>query len=84
MEEKIDKRHENSGKQIDQRMKAFLIYEYLLYHSDKDNVVKVETLRKHLKELGISSERRSIYKDTAHKRQFNSWSEARNHGGANS
>ena len=63
MEEKIDKRHENSGKQVDQRMKAFLIYEYLLYHSDENNVVTNKRLRDHLKGLGISSERRSVCKD---------------------
>ena len=34
MAEKVDKRKENSGKKKDQKMKPFLVYDYLMRESD--------------------------------------------------
>ena len=51
------------GKQIDQKMKPYLVYEYLMKHSDEDNVVPTSELVAYLQEIGISAERRSIYRD---------------------
>ena len=51
------------GKKADQRMKPYLIYEYLMRNSDVNHVVKQKELKAYLEEFGISAERRSIYKD---------------------
>ena len=51
------------GKKADQRMKAYLIYEYLMRNSDINHVVSAKELKAYLEEFGISAERRSIYKD---------------------
>lgn len=52
-----------SGKQFDQKMKPYLVYQYLMKHSDEDNVVPTSELVAYLQEIGISAERRSIYRD---------------------
>lgn len=51
-----------SGKQFDQKMKPYLVYQYLMKHSDEDNVVPTSELVAYLQEIGISAERRSIYR----------------------
>ena len=51
------------GKKADQRMKPYLIYEYLMRNSDVNHVVRAKELKAYLEEFGISAERRSIYKD---------------------
>ena len=51
------------GKQKDQKMKPYLVYEYLMRYSDANHVVSANELVGYLQECGISAERRSIYKD---------------------
>ena len=51
------------GKQSDQKMKPYLVYEYLMRYSDANHVVAANELVGYLQECGISAERRSIYKD---------------------
>lgn len=51
------------GKKTDQKMKPYLVYEYLMRYSDANNVVSANQIVGYLQECGISAERRSIYKD---------------------
>ena len=51
------------GKQSDQKMKPYLVYEYLMRYSDANHVVSASEIVGYLQECGISAERRSIYKD---------------------
>ena len=53
----------NRGKKTDQKMKPYLVYEYLMRYSDANHVVSANELVGYLQECGISAERRSIYKD---------------------
>lgn len=62
-EKKIGKGNENSGRKYDQKMKPFLVYHYLMRHSDENNVVKTDDVLDFLRSCEISAERRSIYKD---------------------
>ena len=55
---------EGHGKKNDQKMKPYLVYEYLMRYSDASHVVKASELVGYLQECGISAERRSVYKDT--------------------
>ena len=52
------------GKQSDQKMKPYLVYEYLMRYSDANHVVSANELVGYLQECGISVERCSIYKST--------------------
>ena len=51
------------GRQYDQKLKPFLVYQYLLKHSDEDHAVSASEIVGYLQEVGISAERRSIYQD---------------------
>ena len=52
------------GRKHNQRMKHFLVLQYLLEHSDENHHVKTEDIVEYLKEeCGIYTERRSVYKD---------------------
>ena len=64
MEEKSNNR-QNSGRKYNQKMKPYLILQYLLHRTDKNHVVTaMELAEDYLKEeCGISAERRSIYND---------------------
>ena len=66
--------NKNSGKQPYQRLKPYIIYDYLMHNSDEAHTIKITSERKdnpeedksiqtYLETLGISSERRSVYKD---------------------
>ena len=50
------------GKQSDQKMKPYLVYEYLMRFSDANHVVSASELVGYLEECGFTAERRSIYK----------------------
>lgn len=64
MAEKEDKRHENSGRKYDQKMKPFLVYQYLLRETDEEHFASTKEIVGYLQEnFGISAERRSIYRD---------------------
>ena len=54
---------EGKGRKVDQKMKPYLVYEYLMRTSDASHVVTVNEIVGYLQECGISAERRSIYKD---------------------
>ena len=53
------------GKQSGQKMKPYLVYEYLMRYSDESHVISANELVGYLQECGILAERRSIYKDIA-------------------
>ena len=57
------KKKAQHGKKPDQKMKPFLVYEYLMRNSDENNIVKTEKIADYLHSCEISAERRSIYKD---------------------
>ncbi len=64
MAEKKDMRSENSGRKYDQKMKPFLVYQYLMCETDEEHFVSAQDIVEYLKEnFGISAERRSIYRD---------------------
>ena len=55
---------ENSGRKSHQKMKPYLVYQYLLRNTDENHVVSAEQIVGFLQETcGIEAERRSIYKD---------------------
>ena len=51
------------GRKGDQKMKPYLVYDYLMKFSDENHVVSASEISGYLEEFGISAERRSIYKD---------------------
>lgn len=51
------------GRKEHQKMKPYLVYQYLLRNSDENHVVTAPEVVGYLQELGIYAERRSIYKD---------------------
>lgn len=51
------------GKKFDQKMKPYLVLQYLMKHSDENNPRNSKEIIAYLKECGIEAERRSIYKD---------------------
>lgn len=51
------------GRQTNQKLKAYVILQYLLKYSDENHVATAFDLIEFLNEMGISAERRSIYKD---------------------
>ena len=55
-----DKGH---GKKKNQKLKAYLVLQFLMRHSDENNTVSAEDIVAHLMECGIYAERRSIYRD---------------------
>ena len=64
MAEKEDRRHINSGRKYDQKMKPFLVYEYLMRMTDDKHFATTYEIEEYLKEnFDISAERRSIYRD---------------------
>ena len=63
-EKKVDKRHDNSGRKYDQKMKPFLVYQYLMRETDEEHCVSTKDILDYLeKDFRISAERRSIYRD---------------------
>ena len=51
------------GKKPNQRMKHFLVLQYLMQETDQDHPATVEDITEYLKSQGIYAERRSVYKD---------------------
>lgn len=55
---------ETSGRKSNQRLKPYLVLQYLLKHTDEENVVKAKDIVAYLTvTCGIEAHRRSIYKD---------------------
>ena len=55
-----DKHH---GKQTKQRMKPYIVLQYLLKNTDEEHFATGNDIVAFLQECGIYAERRSIYKD---------------------
>ena len=51
------------GKKQNQKMKAYLVYEYLQRNTDEENAVSATDIISYLNERGVEAERRSIYRD---------------------
>ena len=63
-EEKINFKEEpKHGKQVNQKVKPYVVLQYLLKNSDENNVVTAYDIIAFLEKCGISAERRSIYRD---------------------
>ncbi|MDD6095139.1 MAG: hypothetical protein PUC29_05295 [Clostridia bacterium] len=60
MAETQDKRSENSGRKYDQKMKPFLVYQYLMRETDEEHFVSAQDIVEYLQEnFGIFADRRS-------------------------
>ncbi len=54
------------GKQPNQKLKPYIVLQYLLRYTDEDHAASADTIAAYLDEdCGISAERRSIYRDIA-------------------
>ena len=51
------------GRKPAQKYKSLLVWQILLKRTDENNGITVDEIREHLKEYGITAERRSIYRD---------------------
>ena len=51
------------GKQVNQKLKPYVVLQYLLKYSDENNTKSAYDIIGYLEGCGISAERRSIYKD---------------------
>ena len=60
LEGKVVAKH---GKQKEQRLKTYVVLQYLLKYSDENNPKSAYDIIGYLEDCGISAERRSIYKD---------------------
>ena len=60
LEGKVVAKH---GKQKEQRLKTYVVLQYLLKYSDENNPKSAYDIIGYLENCGISAERRSIYKD---------------------
>ena len=58
-----EKKLKGKGRKDNQRMKAYLVYEYLMQNTDANHVASGQEIAEYLQECGIAAERRSIYKD---------------------
>ena len=55
-----EKKLKGKGRKDNQRMKAYLVYEYLMQNIDANHVATGKEIAEYLQECGISAERRSI------------------------
>lgn len=53
----------NHGRKDNQKMKSYLVYDYLLHNSDENHTVSTADILDYLETLGVPAERRSIYRD---------------------
>ena len=60
---KDEQKKPNSGRKRDQKMKAYLVYDYLMRNTDANHVATGKQIEAYLQNCGIPAERRSIYKD---------------------
>ncbi len=60
-EEKNEK--PNSGRKLNQKMKTYLVYDYLMRNTDINHVATGAEIATYLEMRGVPAERRSIYKD---------------------
>jgi len=60
----VSKNYKNCGRKPNQRMKAYLLLQYLLRNTDDEHAIPMADLETYLQDVcGIDAERRSIYKD---------------------
>jgi len=59
----IKQKKPQHGKKPNQKLKAYLVYEYLQRNTDEENYVSATDIITYLEEKGINAERRSIYRD---------------------
>lgn len=62
-DESLEKRKCRRGKQSHQKMKPYLVYQYLMRNSDIDHTHSASDIIGFLEDCGINADRRSIYKD---------------------
>ena len=62
VDQHIQKKDER-GKKKDQKLKAYLVLQYLMKYTDENNPVTAFDIIGYLEECGIEAERRSIYRD---------------------
>ena len=58
-----EKKKPNSGRKSDQKMKPYLVYDYLMRRTDTNHVASGNEIAAYLQDCGIPAERRSIYTD---------------------
>ena len=63
MEREDEKFYPQHGRKYNQRLKTYLVMQYLLKNTDENNFVTAFDICAYLEELGIAAERRSIYSD---------------------
>lgn len=51
------------GRKANQKMKPYLVMEYLMRQTDENHAESADNIVAYLQELGIDAERRSIYRD---------------------
>ena len=51
------------GKRDNQKLKPYVVYQYLMRNTDEDHVVSAAEIVAYLEECGIGAERRSVYRD---------------------
>ena len=61
--EKNQSKSPKHGKQTNQKLKPYVVLEYLLKYSDENNTKSAYDIIGYLEGCGISAERRSIYRD---------------------
>ena len=59
-ENNFEARH---GRKPNQKMKAYLVMQYLLRYTDENHALDAPKICAYLEEIGIEAERRSIYTD---------------------
>ena len=63
MPKETQKKKPPHGKTPNQKLKAYLVYEFLKKRSDEEHIIKTEEIIEHLSARGVDAERRSIYRD---------------------
>lgn len=58
-----NKKNSQHGRKQNQKLKPYLVMQYLLQESDEQNAVPASAIIEHLNDLGISAEKKSIYRD---------------------
>lgn len=58
-----EKQQTHHGKKPNQKLKPYLVLQYLLRNSDENHAVSASRICGYLQEAGIDAERRSIYRD---------------------
>ena len=61
--EKNESKGPKHGKQTNQKLKPYVVLQYLLKYSDENNTKSAYDIIGYLEDCGISAERRSIYRD---------------------